>query len=134
MCIVSHIVSDLQDALEAWDEEKITHEDVIIMVETASLGPGRVIVVPSCPTCSGTGNRNRIENTDYKAPWACPDCNGSGHHPDTIKKVVEAIKLAWFGKPPDFAIQVDDSPDPEIERVAITVLDALTLTPTGDTE
>ena len=30
-------MSDLQDALEAWDEEKITHEDVIIMVEAARL-------------------------------------------------------------------------------------------------
>ena len=94
--------------------------------------------IPPCPTCGGDGRQHGwcrpADNMHGSDCFPCPDCNGSGHHPDTIKKVVEAIKLAWFGKPPDFAIQVDDSPDPEIERVAITVLDALTLTPTGDTE
>ena len=75
-------------------------------------------VVPPCPSCDGTGNRNRIENADYKGPWACPDCFGSGHHPDTIDQLTSILEGGFDIGPVTAKIIVS------------TLLDALT----GDTE
>ncbi len=85
---------------------------------------GRVIVVPACPTCHGNGTkvtvlqetpnagRTHIITDELREP--CPDCNGSGHHPDTIERVIRANGETW---------------DDEHVRAAVAVLDALT----GDT-
>ena len=84
---------------------------------------GCVVVVPPCLTCF----ESRGYSQDGHTP--CPDCLGSGYHPDTIEMLAQVIydtqTIFNGGKWP-----VGDFRMTEFRNQAVAVLDALT----GDTE
>ena len=98
--------------------------------------------IPPCPTCSGEGsNPKRVYCTDWDETVdrfthtcadgahqsvACSTCNGSGYHPDTIKRL--SLILAKKRAPGLWENWQEEWKD-SYRHDVIAVLDALT----GDT-
>ncbi len=72
--------------------------------------------IPHCPTCKGSGcsvtSGAHHHGTGSCQP--CPDCNGSGHHPDTIEQLTSILEGGFDIGPVTAKI------------ITITLLDALT--------
>ncbi len=89
-------MNDLPDLMDLSDRTRLNREKRELIVEAWLAGrlveSDRVIVVPSCPTCNGSGEYADVFNEEGDFDVVkCAPCNGSGYHPDTIEQLAEVL-------------------------------------------